>query len=211
MRRRTLARSAVHSLLDSQPWTLYDNDPGAGNGGGGGNPVGPNGFPENTPVAEMSHEHQAAYWRHHSRRWETVAKAAPTPEEVTQLRADSAELATRKTAELSETQRLQKEKDDAEAAATRARADAEAATRRVLLLEVASAKGLTSEQAGRLQGGTREELEADADALRAAFGGGSGAGGTTPPPSGGNRGGDVGGAGTLQAGADLYRQRNQRS
>ncbi|MFB7671348.1 hypothetical protein ACFC26_08005 [Kitasatospora purpeofusca] len=199
----------MHSLLDSQPWNLFDTDPDAG-GGGGGNPVGPNGFPESTPVAEMSHEHQAAYWRHHSRRWETAAKASPTPEEVTQLRADSAELATRKTAELSETDRLKAEKTAAEAAATQAKADAEAATRRVLLLEVAGAKGLTPAQAERLHGNTREELEADADALRSAFAD-AGSGGTPPPPSGGPRGGDVGGAGTLQAGADLYRQRNQRS
>lgn len=35
--------------------------------------------------------------------------------------------------------------------------------------EVAAAKGLTAQQAARLQGGTRAELEADADALLALF------------------------------------------
>lgn len=40
---------------------------------------------------------------------------------------------------------------------------------RALRLEVASEKGLSSAQAKRLVGGTREELEADADELRATF------------------------------------------
>ncbi|MFE5021404.1 hypothetical protein [Streptomyces sp. NPDC056690] len=38
-----------------------------------------------------------------------------------------------------------------------------------LRMQVAAAKGLTPEQAARLQGATREELEADADQLRALF------------------------------------------
>lgn len=32
------------------------------------------GYPANTPVAEMSAEHQAAYYKHHSRLWEARAK-----------------------------------------------------------------------------------------------------------------------------------------
>lgn len=32
------------------------------------------GYPANTPVAEMSAEHQAAYYKHHSRLWESRAK-----------------------------------------------------------------------------------------------------------------------------------------
>src|SRR5690606_1179068 len=44
------------------------------------------------------------------------------------------------------------------------------AKRQQLIAEVAAAKGLTLEQARRLQGGTREELEADADELVALFG-----------------------------------------
>ncbi|WP_459650268.1 capsid assembly scaffolding protein Gp46 family protein [Kitasatospora sp. Ki12] len=156
----------------------------------------------------MTHEHQAAYWKHHARKHEQRAASGPTAEELTQLRADAAELATRKAAELSETDRLKAEKETAEAAAAQAKADAATATRRALLLEVAGAKGLTADQASRLQGDTREQLEADADALKTAFGN---AGITSPPPSGGNRGGDVGGGTTVQAGADLYRQRHART
>jgi hypothetical protein len=59
------------------------------------------------------------------------------------------------------------------AAAATARAEAERlaqeATRRALVLEVAMDKGLTSAQAARLQGSTKEEMEADADELLALF------------------------------------------
>lgn len=44
-----------------------------------------------------------------------------------------------------------------------------AAELKAMRLEVAAAKGFTADQAARLQGATREELEADADRLRALF------------------------------------------
>ena len=60
-------------------------------------------------------------------------------------------------------------------------------------LEVAAAKGLTPAQAARLQGSTREELEADADQLKALFPAAPAATGTpgvpAPDPSQGARGG----------------------
>lgn len=62
---------------------------------------------------------------------------------------------------------LQKLADRVEAAEKRA-ADAEAKSLRA---EVAQAKGLTAAQAKRLSGTSKEELEADADDLLAAFGG----------------------------------------
>ena len=53
------------------------NDGGSGDQGGDGNKgeVGPNGFPESTPIADMKPEHQAAYWKHQSRKHEDTAKA----------------------------------------------------------------------------------------------------------------------------------------
>lgn len=48
--------------------------------------------------------------------------------------------------------------------------DAEAATARADRFEVAAEKGLTPAQARRLVGSTREELEADADAMRSELG-----------------------------------------
>jgi hypothetical protein len=75
-----------------------------------------------------------------------------------------------------------------------------------LLLEIAFDKGLTPAQAARLQGSTKEELEADADAYLAEV---KHAGGTTPPPrSGGNRGSDVGATSSVSAGAERYAQKH---
>lgn len=51
---------------------------------------------------------------------------------------------------------------------------------RALRLEVAAEKGLTPAQAKRLVGGTKEELEADADELMASFKGDDDAGGSAP-------------------------------
>jgi hypothetical protein len=208
MLRRTLAR---HNLLTlaREPWTLYEDDPGAGGGGGatGAPQVNEHGYPDATPIAEMSAEHQAAYWKHQSRKHEQRASAAPDAAELERLRAAEAELATRKAAELTETERLQAERDAAAAEAATAKATAEAATRRALVLEVAAEKGLTPAQSARLQGSTKEELEADADALLSMFGN-AGAGQTPPPRVGGPRGGDVNAITTVSAGAERYRQKH---
>ncbi len=219
MPRRALNRTAIHSLIASQPWTLHDDDPGAGGGGGtgtggtgqggigGGPQVGAHGFPEATPVAEMSAEHQAAYWKYQSRKHEQRAAAAPDAAELERLRAAEAELATRKNAEMTEAQRVQAEKDTAVAAAATAQAAAETAARRALLLEVAMAKGLSVEQAERLRGTTKEELETDADTLKSLFPGQAPAGQVRV---GGPQGGDVKPATTIQAGAELYRAQHPK-
>lgn len=47
--------------------------------------TGPNGFPENTPVKDMTAEHQAAYWKHQSRQHEDRSKAKDT--EIAGLKA----------------------------------------------------------------------------------------------------------------------------
>ncbi|MBT2412630.1 DUF4355 domain-containing protein [Streptomyces sp. ISL-12] len=211
MPRRTTARHRALLTLAHEPWTLYEDDPANPGGGGGGAPqVNEHGYPDNTPTADMTPEHQVAYWKHHARKHEAVAKSAPDTAELERLRAAEAELNTRKAAELSETERLQKERDEAAAEAATAKAAAEAAQRKALVLEVAAEKGLTPAQAARLQGSTKEELEADADALKELFGSaGNGQGGTTPPPrSGGNRGGDVGNSGGVSTGAERFRQKH---
>jgi membrane protein involved in colicin uptake len=175
--------------------------------------VNEHGYPDATPVADMTPEHQVAYWKHHARKHEAAAKSAPDAAELERLRAAEAELAQRKAAELSETERLQKERDDAATEAAAAKAAAEQATRRALVLEVAADKGLTPAQAARLQGSTKEELEADAEALLSLFSGaGSGQGnggmGTPPPRSGGPRGSEVGATKSVSAGAERYRAKH---
>lgn len=216
MSRRTLARSSLLTFA-AQPWTLFEDDPGAGGGGGGGTgapQVNEHGYPDATPIAEMSAEHQAAYWKHQSRKHEQRASSAPDAAELERLRAAEAELATRKAAEMSETERVQAEKAAAEAAAATAKADAEAAQRKALLLEIALDKGLTTAQVNRLQGSTKEELEADADAYLAELGqtasqGGGNSGGASSR-SGGNRGSDVGNSGGVSTGAERFRQKHAK-
>lgn len=214
MHRRTLPRRNPLLTFAAQPWTLFEDDPTAGGGGGGGGTtVNEHGYPDATPVADMTSEHQVAYWKHHARKHEAAAKSAPDAAELERLRAAEAELATRKAAELTETERLQKERDDAAAEAATAKAERDAAARKALVLEIAADKGLTTAQAARLQGSTKEELEADADALKTLFGGvGNGGNSGGSHRSGGNRGGDVGsGAKDVNAGADLYRQRHAKN
>jgi hypothetical protein len=211
MPRRTLARRNALLTLAHEPWTLYEAPPGdQGAGGGGGAPkLNEHGYPDNTPHTEMSPEHQAAYWRYHSKKWETTAKSAPDAAELERLRAAEAELATRKAAELTETERLQKERDDAAALAATNAATAAAATAELLKLQVIAEKQLTPAHAAFITGTTREELESAADALKALT---APAGTTLPPPRvGGDRGSDVGGTKTVSAGADLYRERHAKN
>jgi hypothetical protein len=93
------------------------------------------------------------FWKHKAREQEARAKA----------NASAAErLAVFEDRDKSEAQRLT---ERAEAAEKRAM-DLES---RALRLEIASEKGLTTAQAKRLVGSTREELESDADDLIATF------------------------------------------
>lgn len=131
--------------------------------------VNDNGYPDATPVAEMAAEHQAAYWKHFARKHEARANAAPDATELEALRTAAAELATRKAAELSDTERLQAEATAARAEAEAAKLEAATATAGLVRAQVAADKGLTVDQAARLHGSTKEELEADADALKALF------------------------------------------
>lgn len=211
MPRRTLARRNTLLTLAHEPWTLYETDPNAQGGGGGGAPVvNEHGYPDGKPVADMEPTHQVAYWKHHARKHEARANAAPDAAELERLRAADAELNTRKAADLSETERLQKERDDAAALAATNAAAAASANAELLKLKVIGEKQLTPAHAAFLTGTTREELEASADALKALTGS---AGTTTPPPLvGGARGSDVGGSTkTVAAGADLYRQRHAKN
>lgn len=43
---------------------------------GQGAPVNPHGYPENTPLAEMTAEQRESYWKYHARKHETAAQAA---------------------------------------------------------------------------------------------------------------------------------------
>lgn len=67
---------------------MKDGDDGGDDGGdggddGGGEPqLNEHGFPDQTPWKEMKPEHQAAYWRHQSKRHESRANAASDYDDV---------------------------------------------------------------------------------------------------------------------------------
>lgn len=78
------------------------------------------GFPENTPIAEMNAEQQAAYWKYHDRRKSDTLKSygGITPDQVQALQARNTEL---ERAQLSAAdQALATARDEATAAATTA-------------------------------------------------------------------------------------------
>ncbi|MGW0468347.1 hypothetical protein ACWDX6_24230 [Streptomyces sp. NPDC003027] len=212
MPKRTLARRNLLTFA-ADPWTLYEVEPGTGGGGGVNTPqLNEHGYPDNTPTSDMTPEHQVAYWKHHARKHETAAKAAPDAAELERLRQRDADLKRIEDEQLTETQRIQAEKDAAEAARVAAEAARDAAVAEALRIRVAAEKGLTPAQAERLRGSTKEELEADAEALKELFGsmGTNDGAGSGAHRSGGPRGVDVGGSKTTQAGADLWRERNPR-
>ncbi|KUN16559.1 hypothetical protein AQJ23_44740 [Streptomyces antibioticus] len=201
-----------------EPWTLFEADPGTGGGGGGtGAPaVNEHGFPDNTPVADMPAEQQAAYWKHHARKHEQRASQAPDAAEIQRLKDRDAALKAIEEQNLTDAQRADHERQTLTQERDSAQSSVTTLTDENARLKVALAKGLTLEQAERLRGSTQAELEADADTLLSLFGGsGSNSGqgtGTTPPPprSGGNRGGDVGNPGSISAGADRYAQKHRK-
>lgn len=50
------------------------------------------GYPADTPVAEMKPEEQVAYFKHQSRKWERIAKKAPSDDEIASLRQKAEQL-----------------------------------------------------------------------------------------------------------------------
>lgn len=217
MPRRTLARRNALLTFSAQPWALFNDDPGAGGGGGGGGEpkVNEHGFPDNTPWRDMSAEHQAAYWRHHSQTWESRAKAAPDAAEVQRLKDRDAALKVIEDQNLTDAQRADQERQALAQERDTATTTASTLTDENARLKVALKKGLSLEQAERLRGTTSEELEADADTLLSLFGGsgsndgqGNGGSGSSSHRSGGPRGGDVGNAGSVTAGEERYRARH---
>ncbi len=106
-------------------------------------------------------------WKKHARTWESRAK-------------ENAE-AAKKLKELEDSQKSELTK--AQEQASTAEGKATAAEQRALRAEVAIEKGLSATLAKRLQGSTKEEIEADADDLLKEFGGGKSDDGKGGPAS----------------------------
>jgi hypothetical protein len=125
--------------------------------------TGDRGYPENTPVADMTVEQQAAYWKAHARKHEDRLKAIEvTPEELSRLREADAEMQR-----LADASRTDMERVEARATAAEQRIAVmepellrlQAAIKAALPAEV-SAKLIAG--ARRIVGTTSEEYEADA-------------------------------------------------
>jgi hypothetical protein len=143
----------------------------AGDGGEGGAPDGGAGTGEppagagSPPAGAPAQE--PTDWKAEARKWEQRAK--DNLAKVTELSPAAARLAeieeANKTAEQKAAERFEAlEKSDREKAAA-----IEAREQKLLRYEVAAAKGLDLKAALRLQGATKEELEADADDFAKSF------------------------------------------
>lgn len=118
-------------------------------------------------------------------------------------------------AELAKYRKAEQDRADADRTEAEKRAAAEqraaAAELRAAKVEVAHAKGLTPAQAKRLNGSTREELEADADEILRDFP--TAPANPAPPaprPDPGQGPRPTGAGATVAAGAALYEQRNKK-
>ncbi len=139
-----------------------NNDGGTSSGGGaaGGGGSDDDGQDDDEGSAEQG---DAAKYKAIARQLEKKLKATPKPEEVEEWKKAAKELQ-----EIRDGQRSDSEKAVARAeAAEKELADLKP---KLLRLEVAYEKGLPPNLAKRLTGGTREEMETDADELLAEFG-----------------------------------------
>ncbi|MEO3856228.1 hypothetical protein [Acrocarpospora sp. B8E8] len=119
--------------------------------------AGPDGFPPNTPVADMAPGQQAAYWRFQAKKHEKTAKA------YGDYKPDQVKAMASRIAEIEDAQKTDQQRmiERAEAAEKRAH-DAEVARARLL---AAATHDLPASLLDRLGGGTEDEINEYAEAL----------------------------------------------
>lgn len=111
--------------------------------------AGPNGFPLNTPVAQMTLEEREAYWKHNARKWEKDAKSNSE--------------AARKYAEYEDSQKTELQRLQERAEAAERERDEERRSRARLM--AAAAHNLSTDLLDRLGGATEEEINETAKAI----------------------------------------------
>jgi hypothetical protein len=143
--------------------------------GGSGSGSNPDGDSDGDGTSDKDADPEVTKWKGLARKHEGRLKALgiTTPEEADELRKAAKRLKDIEDANKTE---LDKAKDGQSSAERRA-TEAES---KLLRMEVAIEKGLSPAQAKRLVGGTRDELEADADELLEAFKAEGGDGRTKP-------------------------------
>jgi DNA-binding helix-hairpin-helix protein with protein kinase domain len=174
------------------------------------------GFPADTPVAEMTTEQQAAYWKHQSRKHEERARSR---EDYDAVKAKAAELDKIREQQMSEQEKaVNKAREEALAEGKRqAMTDLSTKYTRAMLETALTTRGRTQEQVETLLRHVNFESyvangEPDTDAIAAyadsiagpVTGGGQGRG---PDHGQGNRG-PQGKATGLDAGAAMFRERH---
>lgn len=191
-------------------------DPGSDGGDGvdgDKGEVGAHGFPEKTPIADMSAEQQAAYWKHQSRRHEDAAKARADYEAIKAER-DQLRSATQTDAEKAVSEARAEE---------RTKAEQETASKyqsRLVAAEVKAALAATHFPADKIAGQVEfldhskfltTDGEVDADKVKQYADGLAPAGGGTWPDMGGGNRGTTGKPSGIASGRDLYDERHNKS
>lgn len=115
---------------------------------------------QNSTPADDKSQGDGTDWKAEAEKWKALARkheqqARSNYDELQKLQADSDASKSDMDKVTEKLAALEKRAEEAESKALRA--------------EIAQSKGLTAAQAKRLQGGTKEELEADADDLLEAF------------------------------------------
>jgi alanyl-tRNA synthetase len=174
------------------------------------------GFPADTPVAEMTVDQQAAYWKHQSRKHEERARSR---EDYDAVKAKAAELDKIREQQMSETEKaVTKAREEALAEGKRqAAAEVNSKYTRAMLEMALTSRGRSTEQVETLLRHVNFESyvangEPDTDAIAAyadsiagpVTGGGQGRG----PDHGQGARGQQGKATGLDAGAAMYRERH---
>ncbi len=121
--------------------------------------VGSDGFPVNTPVADMAPEHQAAYWRHHARAHEKRAKA------FGQYSPDQVKAMADRIAEIEDSQKTEQQRlADRLAAAEQRAQQAEIGRARLM---AAATYNVPASMLDRIGGSTEDEINEAAEAIAA--------------------------------------------
>lgn len=123
--------------------------------------VGPDGYPLDTPVADMAPEEQAAYWRSQAKKHEKTSKAFGkyTPAEVKAMAS--------RLAEIEDSSKTEEERLAERIAAAEQRA--QSAEGRYARLMAAASHDIPADLMDYIGGSTEEEIEASAEALGAAL------------------------------------------
>lgn len=121
------------------------------------------GYPEGTPLEQMTPDQREAYWRHHSRHWESRAKQAPSVDELKDLRTKAAEFDKVRQAQMTEL-----EKANATIAELQVKTAGFELTE--MRRQAAKAAGLPTDDAEFITAATPEDAKAQAERLKERLG-----------------------------------------